>query len=194
MSPSIRAISGLDELKDVYAFATPILALPSGIHTLEYYAEQLAKTPQLSVVAEQDGRICGCILASVEGDHVLVGPVAVAADSRGKGIGSAMMREIEQQAKEIGQDTLVLGALEGTETFYLGCGFQPNLFIQAPEPDSGERLRSLNQRYEVIWESQQDGWSKLLLRTPVIDKDLQREYQRRFPACSTQYVFVKHIR
>lgn len=189
----MRTIATLGELDKVYAFAAPILGLPVAQHTLEYYTQQFAIAPQLLVFAERDGRICGCILASMEDDHVLVGPVAVAADSRRAGMGSAMMREVEHRAKETGRTTLILGGREEAESFYLSCGFQPNLFIQLPEPDSAERLRSLNQQYEVVWESQQDGWSRLMLRTPHIDKGLQQEYQLRFPGCSTQYVFVKHI-
>jgi N-acetylglutamate synthase-like GNAT family acetyltransferase len=189
----VRTVATLDELGKVYAFAAPILGLPVGKHTLEYYTQQFAIAPQLLVFAERDGLICGCILASIEDDHVLVGPVAVAADSRRAGMGSAMMREVEHRAKETGRTTLILGGREEAESFYLSCGFQPNLFIQLPEPDSTERLRSLNQQYEVVWESQQGGWSRLMLRTPQVDKDLQQQYQRRFPGCSTQYVFVKHI-
>ena len=193
MNFSVRTVQSVHQLRQVYAFAAPILGLPVGKHTLEYYSQQFAIAPQLLIFAERDGRICGCMLASVEDDHVLVGPVAVAEDSRRAGIGSAMIREAEQRSKEMGQHTLILGALEEAEIFYLSCGFQPNLFIQLPKSNSVKRLRSVNDAYEVVWESQQGGWARLMLRTPRIDKDLQREYERRFPDCSAQYVFVKHV-
>ena len=190
---TVKAVQTPEQLEQVYAFAAPILSLPTGRHTLQYYAEQFAKTPQLLVFAEREGRTCGCILASVEEDHILVGPVAVAEDSRRMGIGSAMMKVVETRAREMGQNTLILGAREEAEPFYLSCGFQPNLFIQLPESDSVERLKALNEQYKVIWESQQEGWSRLMLRTPQIDKALQRRYEQEFPACYTQYVFIKHI-
>jgi len=109
------------------------------------------------------------------------------------GIGSAMMQEVETRAKEIGQNTLVLGAVEEAEPFYLSCGFQPNLFIQLPELGGVERLESMNEEYDVIWKAEREGWSRLMLRTPGIDKGLQRKYDQAFPNCSTQYVFTKHV-
>lgn len=190
---SVQTIQTLDQLKQVWSFAIPILDLPTGKHTLQYYTEQLPKTPTLLVFAEQDDRICGCVLASIEDDHVLVGPVAVAEDWRRMGIGSAMMQEVETRAKEIGQNTLILGAVAEAEPFYLSCGFQPNLFIQLPEPGAVERLESMNEEYDVIWKAEQEGWSRLMLRTPGIDKGLQRKYDQGFPNCSTQYVFTKHV-
>lgn len=189
----VKTIQTPDQLQQVWSFAVPILDLPTGKHTLQYYTAQLAKTPTLLVFAKQNDRVCGCVLASVEDDHVLVGPVAVAEDVRRMGIGSAMMREVETRAKEIGQKTLILGAVEEAEPFYLSCGFQPNLFVQLPEPDSAGRLESLNEAYSIAWKAEQEGWSKLLLRTPEIDRGLQKKYEQVFPNCSTQYVFTKHI-
>ena len=194
MSFAIRHVRTLADLQQVWSFAGPILDLPTGKHTLEYYTEQFARFPQLLVFAEQHGKVCGCILASVDGDHVLVGPVAVAAESRRQGIGAAMMKEVEKQALLVGHSGLVLGSQEDAEPFYLSCGFQPNLFVQSPDPDCLERLKSLNQKYEVIWATEQEGRAKLMLRTPEIDKPLQRRYEQEFPGCYTQYVFTKQIR
>lgn len=190
---TVKTVQTLGKLQQAWFFAVPILDLPTGKHTLRYYTEQLAKTPSLLIVAERNGRTCGSVLASIEEDHVLVGPVAVAEDSRRMGIGSAMMREVEARAKDLDQDTLVLGAVEEAEPFYLSCGFQPNLFIQLPEPNLVERLESLNERYDVIWRAEQEGWSKLMLHTPEIDKGLQRRYEQEFPSCYAGYVFIKHI-
>ncbi len=104
-----------------------------------------------------------------------------------------MMREVEARAKELGQNTLILGAAEEAEPFYLSCGFQPNLFIQLPEPNSVGRLESLNEEYSVIWKAEQEGWSRLMLQTPDVDKSLQREYEQEFPSCCAGYAFIKHI-
>lgn len=190
---SVQTIQTLDQLQQAWAFIAPILDLPRGTHTLSFYTEQLAKTPSLLVFARQNEQICGCILASIEADHVLVGAVAVGADFRRLGIGAAMMQEVEKRSRELGQDTLILGSLEEAESFYLSCGFQPNLFIQLSEPDSVERLEALNEGYEVVWKAEQEGFSKLMLRTPEIDRALQEKYNRAFPNCYTQYVFIKFL-
>ena len=190
---SVTNVTTLDQLHQVWSFACTILKLPAGIHTQEYYAQTFAKTPQLLILAERDGRVCGCVLASVEGDHILVGAVAVAEDSRRMGIGRAMLEALEEAAKGAGRSTLILGARQEAEPFYLSCGFQPNLFIQLPEPDALERLKALNEGYEVLWEGQEEGSSKLMLRTPQISRSLQLKYEQTFPSCNTQYVFIKHL-
>jgi hypothetical protein len=147
----------------------------------------------LLAYALREGRIVGCVLASVEDDHVLVGPTAVAESYRHAGIGSALLREVEAQTKAIGHDTLMLGAAEEAEGFYLKCGFRPHLFIQYPEPAYLAQLKSLNTGYEVAWEFQGDGWTRLMLHTPKIDKALQRNYESEFPYCSTQTIFIKEV-
>jgi len=190
---TLGSVQTPDQLQRVWSFAASIVRLPAGPHTLEHYLARLAESPQLLVVAEREDRTCGCVLASLEGDHVLVGPVAVAEDSRRMGIGTAMMQELEERAKGMGQHTLVLGALEDAEAFYLSCGFQPNLFIQLPRLNAGDQLQSLNVKYEVIGSWEQDGWSRLMLGTPTVDKGLQREYESRFADCTTQYVFTRRI-
>ena len=135
MSFIIKTVETPERLKEVFSFATAILGPLEEPHSLEHYTKQLTEAGQLLVYAVGDGHICGCILASVDGDHILVGPVAVVEDSRRLGVGSAMMEKIEAEAKKMGQTTLILGAREEAEPFYLRYGFQPNLFIQVPCPD-----------------------------------------------------------
>lgn len=192
---AVRSVQTLDQLHRVWSFAAAILGLPAGKHTLEYYTEQFARSPQLLVFAASGERICGCILASVELDHVLIGAVAVAEDMRRRGIGAMMMGEVETQARQMGHHTLILGSLQEAEPFYLSCGFEPNLFIQCPESDGHclERLIALGESHEIIWQAEQDGLSKLMLKTPEISRALEQKYIEHFPTCSTQYVFIKRL-
>lgn len=171
-----------------------MLGLPTAKHTLEYYAEQLTVAPQLLLYALSEGRIIGCVLGSIESDHVLVGPVAVAERYRQRGVGRAMMNVLEVQSQQMGYTTLILGSAEEAEPFYLKCGFDAHLFVQMPEPVFVAQLKALNTAHAVVWEAQNDdGWSKLMLRTPKIDRDLQQRYEQVFPSCATQTVFIKQI-
>ena len=190
---TIRRVETLDELRQVWAFAMPILGLPQGKHTLQYYMEKLAGAPQLLLFAQRDDRVCGCVLASLEGDHVLIGVAAVADDSRGMGIGRGMMKALEAGARERQQKVLLVSARQEAQGFYLRCGFQPNLFVQVPEPDALDRLMALSDGHEVVTKAQWDGRSKLMLLTPRIDSALEQKYRQQFPECVTQYVFLKHL-
>ncbi len=193
MKYEIKTIQKLDELKQVYAFAAAVLGLPTAKHTIEYYTQQLAIAPMLLIYALSEGRIIGSVLGGIEDDHVLVGPVAVAESYRNRGVGSAMLRELEAQSKRLGYATLILGAAESAEDFYLKCSFDAHLFVQVPEPAFLKQLKALNTQYAITWEDQADGWTKLMLRTPRIDKVLQQRYESEFPNCSTQTVFTKNL-
>ena len=193
MNYTVKPVESIDELKQIYMFAVSVLGLPTAKHTLDYYTQQLHIAPQLMVAAWRHSLVVGCALASLEQDHVLVGPVAVAESARRQGVGTAMLAEVGRQAKALGQTTLLLGAFEEAEDFYLSCGFQPFLFVQYPEPAQVGQLKALNTKYAVAWEAQEEGWSKLMLRTPQIDKALQAAYESEFPNCNTQMVFIKTI-
>lgn len=192
MAYQIKSIQNRDELNRVYAFAQQ-MGLANAKHTLEFYVGHLARTPQLLIYAECENEICGCALGSVENDHVLVGPVEVAPARQRQGIGRAMLQQLDHAALALGQHTLILGAAEEAEGFYLRCGYQPFLFVQYPEPAFLPQLRALNRTYEIAWESQADGWSKIMLRTPQVDLALQRAYESQFPNCSTQTVCIKNL-
>jgi predicted N-acetyltransferase YhbS len=133
------------------------------------------------------------VLGSIEEDHVLVGPVAVSTEARMAGVWAAMMQREEEEAKKIGQNTLILGSRQEAEGFYLKCGFRPNLFIQFPGAGQAERLKRLNEKYLVIWEAEEGEWTRLMLATPQVDRQLQTAYETQFPECYTQYVFIKEI-
>lgn len=127
----VSTIKTMDDLEQTWNFAAPILDLPpaddpvpAGKYTLPFYMKVLEQTPTLLIYARQDGHVCGCVLASIEEDHVLIGPIAVADAARRRGIGSGMMWKLEIEAKALGQNTLVHAGLEESEQFYLRCGYK----------------------------------------------------------------------
>ena len=190
----LKTVSSVSELDRVYDFAQSILDVSQDtVHTREYYLAQVYRTPSLLIYAQREGKVVGCILASIDEDHVLVGPTAVAEAERGQGIGRAMIRQLEAAAKRLNQTTLILGARQEAEGFYARCGYRPNLFIQLPEVGQADRLKQLNTQYPVVWESEEGKWTRLMLSTPQVDRELQLAYQAQFPNCHTQYVFIKEI-
>ena len=190
----VKTIAALAELDRVYSFAVSVLGeMDETVHTLDYYRRQVDLTPTLLVCTESLGKLIGCVLGSIEQNHILVGPTAVAEEERRLGVGSAMMRRMEEEARKIGQTTLILGARQEAEDFYIHCGYRSNLFIQLPGIGQASQLKQLNRQYSVIWESEDGEWTRLMLATPRVDRELQAIYEKQFPGCSTQYVFIKEI-
>lgn len=91
--------------------------------------------PELSLVAEADGKIVGHIMftrATVDGKPVLaLAPLSVLPDYQRKGIGKALIQEGHKIAKELGYThSIVLGS----EMYYPKAGYSPaaNFGIKAP--------------------------------------------------------------
>jgi putative acetyltransferase len=95
--------------------------------------------PELSLVAELDGRIVGHVmlsyvgLAGAERRLLELGPISVAPERQRNGIGSALIREALARADEQGEPlVLVLGH----PAYYPRFGFRPagELGIAPPDP------------------------------------------------------------
>ena len=111
-----------------------------------------AWVPELSLVAEIDGRLAGHIAfskAAVGGDTVLaLAPLSVAPEFQGRGVGSALMKEAHRIAGELGYGySLVLGS----ETYYPRAGYLPaaRLGVEAPEGFPSENFMALKLREDA---------------------------------------------
>ena len=96
--------------------------------------------PELTLVAEEDGRVVGHVMFSnsaLEGSDtglLQLSPLSVAPDRQNHGIGAALTREALRLADERGEPlVLVLGHPE----YYPRFGFRPasTLGLEAPNPD-----------------------------------------------------------
>jgi ribosomal protein S18 acetylase RimI-like enzyme len=78
-----------------------------GVHvspsdSLSEITKKLQRDPDLFLVAEEDDRLVGAVLGGFDGRRGLVCHLAVDAAWRGRGIGSALMAEVEARLKARG--------------------------------------------------------------------------------------------
>jgi putative acetyltransferase len=110
------------------AFGSPAEArLVDDIRTSPHYV------PELSLVAELDGRVVGHVMVSFTSIHddddgsqrwiSQLSPLAVAPDVHGQGIGSALVHEVCARADARGEPLVVL---EGNPKYYGRFGFEPS--------------------------------------------------------------------
>ncbi|MEY2453717.1 MAG: putative acetyltransferase [Acidimicrobiaceae bacterium] len=129
--------------------------------------------PELSLVAELDGRIVGHVMISFtalrDGDIErwipMLSPLAVAPDLHGQGIGSALVRESTALTDARGEPVVIL---EGSPVYYgrfgfehsVACGIHIHLPSWAP-PEAAQvlRLKSYDPsvRGEVVYPPAFDG-------------------------------------
>ena len=78
-----------------------------GVHvgasdTRDEIAKKLERDPDLFLVAEDDGHIVGSVIGGFDGRRGMVYHLAVAVEYRGRGIGTALMNELESRLKAKG--------------------------------------------------------------------------------------------
>ena len=135
MLPAKRVTCRAERLEDHRAISDVVAAafgsraeaeLVENIRESEYFI------PQLSVVAESDGRIVGHVmishatLQSPDGERpvAMLSPLAVDPDFRRRGIGSSLVRSVTAEADALGEPLVVL---EGSPRFYGRLGFEHSL-------------------------------------------------------------------
>ena len=196
----IRSIATTDELSTAITFFEQVLHTERRLFSDENspyayaaWERRFVEDPYLLVTAFDNGDVVGATWARGDSKSAIVGPVAVAQEYRGQGIGFSLLHELENRCRKRGIHSLCLGSREEAEGFYLKCGYQPNLLIQAKKPVTLDKLRRENTAYTEEWTFEDEVDVRLCLRTPAIDKQLRRHYNETFPGCSTQTFFVKSL-
>lgn len=129
----------IEAITEVTSEAFKTLDMSSGTEQYIVLALRQAGALTISLVAELDGRIVGHVALSPvaisdgsEGWYGL-GPISVAPDLHGRGIGSALMREAIARLRAMGANGCFL---VGNPLFYKRFGFQNGVglvFEEAPE-------------------------------------------------------------
>jgi ribosomal protein S18 acetylase RimI-like enzyme len=83
--------------------------------------------PDLLIVAEDQGAICGTVMAGYDGHRGWIYSLAVAPQNRGSGIGRKLVEEAEQRLRDIGCGKVNLQVRASNRTvigFYQALGYQ----------------------------------------------------------------------
>ena len=107
----------------------------------------------LALTAERDGKVVGTVrLWHVEAngcEALLLGPLAVAPELQGEGLGKAMMREVISRAARRGHGAILL---VGDAPYYARFGFaaEPTANLAMPGPVERERFLGLELRQGAL--------------------------------------------
>ena len=119
----------MDDYEAVYALwksVVPAISLrPSDQQ--EEIAKKLCRDPDLFLVAEEDGRIVGVIMGAWDGRRGWLHHLAVAPAYQGRGIGTALLAEVERRLRSRGclkVNLLVHRDNEGARRLYQSLGYE----------------------------------------------------------------------
>ncbi|MBM4424287.1 MAG: GNAT family acetyltransferase [Chloroflexi bacterium] len=122
-----------DSVIRLWQSAAPGVALgPSD--TPQEIQKKITRDPDLFLVAEEGGAIIGAVIGAFDGRRGAVYHLAVAASHRSRGLGAALMRELESRLKAKGCLKYYLQITPdntGVIEFYRRLGWQtsPNIFM-----------------------------------------------------------------
>jgi len=193
MTFSIQYPTTESDVAIAYNFANNILQFSKDYpRSLSFYISVFNKDPRYILIAKHRNNIVGTILSSDQDENsLLVGEIAISDGFRGLGLGSRLMNKIEENAKLLNKTQILLGALNTAEDFYLKRGYIPKLFIQL---EGNNRIEEIKKHISnrIIWDKTGDGFSKVIVATEGIDKDLQNKLSKALGA-HTQYLFSKDL-
>ncbi len=97
-------------------------------------ASRMSASSAAGTVVHAGGEtLCGALLAHAEPEYVWIGKLAVAAEYRGCGAGSAFLALLERNAAAAGYRRLMLGAARDAEPFYTHRGYHPTVLQHQPD-------------------------------------------------------------
>ena len=98
-----------------------------------------------------ENKIVGVIIGWPVNNLLGVHAIAVVEDYRRKGIGTALLRAFEQEARKAGFEDYVLGAREEAVPFYISRGLKcfVNIMVE-PRRIQWEKLSYLSKEYDVV--------------------------------------------
>ena len=193
MNISLVSPKSTIEVQDAYNFVKNILKFSEGHpRSLDFYLNIFQKDPRYVVIAKDGDEMVGAVLSSDDNEEtLLIGELAVDEKYRKLGIGTSLIQQLEKNAVKLNKKEISLGAQGPAENFYLKIGYTPRLFIQLTSNNRiGEIKKHIPNR--VVWENTGDGFSKVIVETKGIDKDLQKNISEKTGA-HTQYLFSKRI-
>lgn len=79
--------------------------------------------PAVHLIVEDDGAVLGTLRLLPDGERVKLGHVAVDADHRGEGLGTALLGLADQRARELGGRRITLNALLEVAPLYEALGY-----------------------------------------------------------------------
>jgi len=181
------------EVRDAYNFVKNILKFSKDHpRSLDFYLNIYQKNPRYIVIAKNENEIIGAILSSDENeDTLLIGELAVDEKYRKAGVGTSLVKQLEQNSIKLNKKEISLGAQETSENFYLKMGYTPRLFIQLTGNNRLDEIKKYIPN-RIVWENTGDGFSKVIVETKGIDKKLQKSISEKTGA-HTQYLFIKSV-
>ncbi|TPI49024.1 GNAT family N-acetyltransferase [Mesorhizobium sp. B2-9-1] len=114
-------------IRRAFAYMAGVIDPPSSAHLLTAEALAAKASRETAFLVVENGRIVGCVFALERSRDFYVGKLAVEPRLQGQGIGTRLMRAVEDLARERGMDVIELQTrieLTANHTAFTQLGFR----------------------------------------------------------------------
>lgn len=118
---TIKTIS-LDDYESLFSFWQKNYFV-SEMDNKKHFVLFLQKNPELSILAEEDGKIVGTVLGSYDGRRGYLQKVVTSKNARNQGIGKLLVKEVIKRLKTAGALYIPISVEGNLIPFYEKCGF-----------------------------------------------------------------------
>lgn len=193
----IKSANSQEDIIKYFRFVKKGLKIsPNHPRNSDFYIKQFLVASDLLLAAYIENRLIGVILGTLETNKVLIGEFYITPKYRKQGMGSQMLKKIENNTLKHGIHRIYLGAKQEVEGFYIKNNYSSTLFVQFYGNDSKEKMKSLIEQYSnysIIWKQDNPNDSKVVFQTRGIDKKIMSSIKKNYPEANTTYLFTKDL-
>jgi len=127
LSPDVFRAARPEDAEAILGFWRRATEAPSSTDDLEGILTLLARDPDSLLLAEEDGRIVGTVVAAFDGWRGRIYRLAVEPAARGRGLGRALVAAAERRLRDLGArriDALVMAEHDGAVAFWEAIGWE----------------------------------------------------------------------
>lgn len=140
-----------------------------------------------------DGDVIGVCTGRPQGDQeVSLAGIGVESSRRGEGIGTQLVRQFEENAREVGIDRVsVASAGDRVDDFYIDNGFKPEkILVMDPAGEPGDYDGT---DFDVEWDRNEDGSQKCYVNVTEHDTTVLETVRDEFDDDNASYIMVKEL-
>lgn len=206
MNIELKYVESEEKLKEVFSFFSNIFYTESKKYHEHYYpmgdryyemCEMLKKNNRLLVYAEANGKVIGCAIGKnldLLNKKVTLSVLAVNQNYRNLKVATKLVQEFENICRNIGLQSISLGARWRACGFYEKLNYKPSFMVQVYDFVKIKEIRKNNlYEFKELESYQGETYGFIRYEVSSITEDYIKYFENKIPTAMVQYIFTKEL-